>query len=275
MSKNGGFDVVKGNVIINGDDFGLTESCTRAIYDSYIKGYISSTSMVANGEALEYAKTIIENDFGFSTCIGIHLNLTEGRPLTDRIKNNRLFVNDGVFTNYIIKNPKYILSDTDKEVVFEEFDAQIKKIKEFVKTPNHLDTHQHIHMNPRLIHIIVDVCKTNNIKVIRNRKTVNLPEISKTGIINKYYRLYYLLSGLKTTNHFANIGELNRINSKKLYEIMVHPDYDKAGKLINRSTGTIREPIGEELEKEIHRVHLDNSNFISFNELMNNRRNSK
>lgn len=39
-------------VIINADDFGQTESCTRAIYEAFQKGLITDTTMVANGEAM-------------------------------------------------------------------------------------------------------------------------------------------------------------------------------------------------------------------------------
>lgn len=36
--------------IINADDFGQTESCTRAIYEAFQKGLITDTTMVANGK---------------------------------------------------------------------------------------------------------------------------------------------------------------------------------------------------------------------------------
>ena len=70
-------------VIINADDFGQTESCTRAIYEAFQKGLITDTTMVANGEAMELAFAMAPEMRGH---IGAHLNLTEGPALTPAMR---------------------------------------------------------------------------------------------------------------------------------------------------------------------------------------------
>ncbi len=42
-------------LIVNADDFGLTEGTTRAIVDAYRTGIVTSTSILANGTAFETA----------------------------------------------------------------------------------------------------------------------------------------------------------------------------------------------------------------------------
>ncbi len=69
------------SLIINADDFGLTERINDAIIEGHRKGIVTSTTLMANGPAFdnaaERAKT--EQKLG----IGIHLNLSEGTPMTD------------------------------------------------------------------------------------------------------------------------------------------------------------------------------------------------
>ena len=79
-------------VIINADDFGQTESCTRAIYEAFQKGLITDTTMVANGEAMELAFAMAPEMRGH---IGAHLNLTEGPALTPAMRKNAKFVSMG------------------------------------------------------------------------------------------------------------------------------------------------------------------------------------
>ena len=80
-----------GKIIINADDFGLAESSSKAIAKAFSENLISSTTACANGDYIEQAYNIAR-DNGFLDKIGIHINLTEGKPLTDGIKTDAFFV---------------------------------------------------------------------------------------------------------------------------------------------------------------------------------------
>ena len=67
--------------MINGDDFGMTESCTKAICLALKKGLITHTTMLANGACFEAAVTLAHEQ-GIIDKIGWHIDLTEGKPLT-------------------------------------------------------------------------------------------------------------------------------------------------------------------------------------------------
>lgn len=87
---------MKDKFIINADDYGLTESCSKAIAEAFEKGLISSTTACANGEYIEEAFALAKEK-GFLDKIGIHINLTEGKPLTEKIVNDSFFCNNGKF----------------------------------------------------------------------------------------------------------------------------------------------------------------------------------
>ena len=73
-------------IIVNADDFGWDENRTHAILQAYKLGLIHTTTAMVNMpwffRAIEMAKGT-----GLIEHVGLHLCLTEGYPLTDRIRN--------------------------------------------------------------------------------------------------------------------------------------------------------------------------------------------
>lgn len=81
--------------IINADNLGMSISCTDAIYDVYKIGIISDTTIIANGNAFDKAVDYIRQDIDFGYNVGVHINFTEGKPLTDSIKRCSNLVRNG------------------------------------------------------------------------------------------------------------------------------------------------------------------------------------
>ena len=68
-------------LIINADDFGLTPAVTRGIYDAMTRGVVTSTTMMVNAWAAEYAGTLVQENPELA--VGLHINVSLGTPLTD------------------------------------------------------------------------------------------------------------------------------------------------------------------------------------------------
>src|SRR3989442_9867324 len=66
-------------LIVNADDLGLTANVNRAILDGHCRGVITSTSLLANGEAFQSAVALALQAPRLG--VGVHLNLTEGDPV--------------------------------------------------------------------------------------------------------------------------------------------------------------------------------------------------
>ena len=84
-------------IVVNADDYGWDENRTKAILEAYRIGAITTTTIMPNmpwfDKAVEMAKGT-----GLHANIGMHLTLTEGFPLTDRIRKCPRFCNaDGRF----------------------------------------------------------------------------------------------------------------------------------------------------------------------------------
>lgn len=65
-------------LLINADDFGYCDQRNRGIVESFQTGVVSSASLLVNAaKALEAVQLSKEHEIP----LGLHLNLTEGRPL--------------------------------------------------------------------------------------------------------------------------------------------------------------------------------------------------
>lgn len=216
-------------LIINADDFGLNSLCTEAIAQSFRKGLITDTTIVANGGAFDEAAKLATSDFNGK--VGIHFNLTEGTPLTEDIKQLPLFCNDGAFHGKI--NRLKPLSVRESKAVGEELTAQCTRLLEAGINITHADSHHHIHTGIFIAPVVMQVCKENHIGKIRIHR--NLGDIS---IVKKTIKgLYNFILKRKFTGTDYMGGTEDIDFTRKIegcVEIMVHPDFDCIGNLIDK-----------------------------------------
>ena len=217
-------------LIINADDFGLSHSANRAIADAFKNNLISDTTIMANGQAFDEAVRLAHEN-GFEKNVGVHFNLTEGEPLTDEIKHCPAFCENGLFHNRI--NRLKPLNSAEKAAVYNELSTQVKKIKEAGIDIDHADSHHHIHTAVFIALIVFRVCKENSIDKIRLHRNIgNIP--SYKMLIKNTYNKNLGKKGFLTTDYFGSLDDITGIGLQDNVEIMVHPDYDKNGILIDR-----------------------------------------
>src|SRR5450631_824067 len=70
-------------LIVNADDFGMTEGTNQAIVDAYQTGIVTSTSLLANGYSFDHAVNLARQFPGLG--IGVHLTLTEGPAVAPNV----------------------------------------------------------------------------------------------------------------------------------------------------------------------------------------------
>ena len=230
-------------IIINADDFGLNEHCSRAIAQAFREGKITDTTMMSTGEYFDEAVELAKEQ-GFIDKIGIHLNLTEGEPLTEDIKCCSRFVTDGRFNKQYDRKKK--LTKEEKSAIYKELTAQVEKIQNAGITITHADSHHHIHTGIFVAPIAVKVCKEHWINKMRLHR--NLGQINAIKrFVKKRYNHWLCKQGMITTDYFAYIVDIENVDIPDNTEIMVHPDFDKNGVLIDRHGVENGFPIGTKL----------------------------
>ena len=253
------------SIIINADDFGLTESCSKAISEAFNKNLISSTTACANGKFIGEAYEIACAN-GFADKIGIHINLTEGAPLTDAIKNDAFFCENGVFHDRInrLKKPtKRQLAELKEEI-----SAQIERLKEIGFNLTHADSHHHIHTDVFFENTIKDVLFRYGINKIRLHRNFGDIKFYKK-IVKRLYNNKLHRQGFITTDKMGSMEDLTKYPEtvkSGICEIMVHPDFDKNGKLIDRINFDENDfPVGEDLAGI--KKYVDGLKLVSYKEL--------
>lgn len=124
-------------LIINADDFGYSRAVNYGIVDSFRKGVLTSTTLMPNMPGFSHAVELHREFPGLG--IGVHLTLTCGRPICSHLSG--LAENDKFHSLSFFRNGGTV----DDDALYEEWDAQIKKVIRNNITPTHLDSHHHAH----------------------------------------------------------------------------------------------------------------------------------
>jgi|JI6StandDraft_1071083.scaffolds.fasta_scaffold01360_1 predicted glycoside hydrolase/deacetylase ChbG (UPF0249 family) len=68
-------------VIVNADDLGYSEACDEATFLLIAQGAVTSASLLVN---MQNSRKAVQRCLQIGFRAGLHLNLTEGKPLGDK-----------------------------------------------------------------------------------------------------------------------------------------------------------------------------------------------
>lgn len=150
-------------LIVNADDFGFSEGVTAGIIQAMRQGIVTSTSVFANAPDAESGVrrlTVIG-----CRSIGIHLNLTSGRPLGPLSAS--LVAPDGSFCGATRIWSLGMLGRLPVSVVEAELRRQIEAIKGLGIAVSHLNGHHHIHVLPQIVPIVAALAREYRVPAVR------------------------------------------------------------------------------------------------------------
>ena len=189
-------------LIINAEDFGLSESVNKGILEGLLEGFITSASLIMNAEYCDEALGMIKKNK--LTNVGVHLNLTYGYPLTKKEKVKSLVEEDGKF-RYMCSMPFFAKYKDAKT----ELKAQIEKFYKSGLTPSHLDFHHYFYSAPEVYKAYLDLAKeyklpirsmTQRTQQLAKQKNLKTPDYFVSDFhesYNKYETLKNICESLK------------------------------------------------------------------------------
>lgn len=125
-------------LIINADDYGMCESVTQGILKGLHDGVLTSTTAFMNSPTIAQDLILLKHT---SYGLGVHLNVTFGKPLT---KGHSFINSEGFFKKPKDYGEKMII---DAEELKAEWQAQIEKFIALTHhLPDHIDSHHNIHL---------------------------------------------------------------------------------------------------------------------------------
>lgn len=246
-------------IIINADDYGMSDRVNEAIEKLFEMQLLDRCSIMMNMPgASDLARKAIK-DGHFHHRIGLHVNLTEGIPLTDGIKHT-FFCNDkGMMTSDNVTFYRRLrIKRRDIIRIRDEIDAQMKLFISLGLPLRHLDSHNYSSADWSILKVMLYEAERNGFTSIRLAK--NIKSVENHGIKLIYRRLanYYLepfnskYNSMECTKYFGSIVDVCNLISKKTHiegkiELMIHPIVDDSGIIVDHYTS-------EELVKSLLRI---------------------
>ena len=175
-------------VVFHADDFGMNTAVNLGILSAFRDGLLTSTSILANAPAAEVAchqwgKFVIEHASGaFESSekrrqvseqsllfdLGIHLNLTQGRPLTGEQFPAVLLDPNGNFPGIGKLFARLNLATSAQlKGVEAELHAQVEWMCDHGLRPTHLNGHQYIEMIPQVSMMVPRILRHFSIGTVR------------------------------------------------------------------------------------------------------------
>lgn len=142
-------------LIVNADDFGISESINEGIVDSHTHGIVTATTWVANGNTSMEAANLAPETLD----VGLHLALQDVQPLSEPRSFNGLLTSKGHLPAGHWPVVSWIMrKQGSRTVIRREWLAQLARFETiFGRWPTHIDSHKHIGLFPPLQDLILEI----------------------------------------------------------------------------------------------------------------------
>lgn len=204
-------------VIINADDFGLTDGVSRGIVRAIHEGVVTSTTAMAcvpgAAERLRHWAPQIRQR------IGAHLQLTTGRPLSHPSLIPTLCRPDGTF--HLSKNS---LIEASVSEILIEWQAQYQFLLDAGIQPTHLDTHHHVHKLSNVFQAFCEFAMRLDIPA-RAVTPSNRNSMQQANIRCPDQMLLGFYGDSLDTQSLLSVVDTSTAPHGSIVEIMCHPGY--------------------------------------------------
>lgn len=240
-------------LILHADDYGLNRATTEGVVRGFRHGLLTSTAVIANAphasEALSAWKHLLAEwhqrswpsaavrrtlgDPPLPPDMGVHLNLTQGRPLTGERYPAELLDAEGRFPGvwklfFRLRRP----SPAALAAIRRELVGQVELVLDHGVRPTHLNGHQYIELIPAIGQLMPELLERFGIAVVRSavepgllRSTVLSgfgPWIWLLGQVKRYFatrqRLRLQARGLAFPDAVCGTVHAARITSARMVE---------------------------------------------------------
>lgn len=204
-------------LVVNADDFGLTDGVSRAVVRAHREGVVTSTSILAVARSFDLAASLVRDapDLG----LGAHLALVgEDPPLLSAREVPTLVDRTGTFPlSWRTVVRRLALRRVDPDDVRREFSAQLDRIAGIGVPVTHVDTHQHLHLWPSVGRIVVDLAVERGIPVVRRPRSAQLLGVGAgVAVLSALLARRIADAGLVTTAGYAGLDEAGGLDTATL-----------------------------------------------------------
>jgi predicted glycoside hydrolase/deacetylase ChbG (UPF0249 family) len=215
-------------LIVNADDLGASEAVNDETFALMESGLVTSATLMANGPAFEQAAKYSKR---FSKCsFGVHLNLTEFRPLSQG-KHLAPALRAGEFFREL-RAQRFSIELRD--ALEHELMVQVQRVVDAGVPVSHIDSHHFIHSSRKLFSAVKAVQRRFGIRKVRcTREALSERSVvysAKRRLFDTGLRNIYRSSSPDCWCEFRMLHPVmvaNKLINVKCLEVLVHPGSGK------------------------------------------------
>lgn len=153
-------------LVVTADDVGLHPGMTLGALKAHDEGIVTACSVVATGPALDDAVERLRERPGLD--VGVHLTFVGERPLSPPERVRSLLGPDGAFLpGFRAFAARYALGRIDDADLEAELRRQIERLLAAGLRLVHANSHQHLHVLPRIFEIVLKLAEEYRIPWVR------------------------------------------------------------------------------------------------------------
>lgn len=151
---------------MTGDDFGAAVAVNEAIERAHLEGILNTASLMVSGAAAEDA--VARARRLPSLRVGLHIVVVCGRPILPPERIPDLVDSGGVFSTRLVRAGfRYFFLPAVQRQLAAEIRAQFERFRATGLTLDHVNTHNHMHLHPTVLRLILDIGGTFGLRAIR------------------------------------------------------------------------------------------------------------
>jgi len=223
-------------LIVNADDYGYYPCVSQGILQAVNLGRVTATGILANGPNLEQQIAGLNELENLD--LGVHLNLTSRHPLSPMMAK-KLDQWEGMFPGVFAMTGEIMAGRMDLVTVCKEWRSQIETVIGLGLKPQFLNSHEHIHMLPKLFKLALQLGKDYQIPHVRFTRAewmmpFNASALSRNSLMQAMG--FFNVSGrASNTPIFIGLSQSGKLDLAYLakrfakikpgftYELMCHP----------------------------------------------------
>jgi predicted glycoside hydrolase/deacetylase ChbG (UPF0249 family) len=226
-------------LIVNADDMGLHRGINAGILRCHRDGIVTSASLCAGGAAFDDAALGLKAS---GLDMGVHLTLS-GEAAVAPASALPTLAPEGRLPVYFTALFGGLLTGRIKtEEVERELTAQLSRVADAGLAPSHLDSHQHVHLHPALLPVVLRLARRFGVGAVRAaRRMVPLLGLRPAALALFAWRAARLVrrEGLRSPDAMVGVAESGGLDEDRLTraidrlpegtsELICHPGTDGA-----------------------------------------------
>ena len=183
-------------LIVTADDYGMCQQVDDAIDAGIENGIITTTNVMTNMETLENARALREKYPHIS--IGVHFNVTTGRPVSDPKDIPSLLAPDGTFWNLSTFKKRYSKGLIVPKELEKELETQYTLFEETCGKADYWNTHENSALHTKAFSVFAKVAKQHNVLATRTYQRVYYDKINlgakkalREFLVKNFFQLWF------------------------------------------------------------------------------------